>query len=246
VKALPKLVLKVRRSLPAVLLACFGQIASAQVQIKGTVYDKSQRYGLAGVSVIATSGRGTKTDSLGNYHISLSLEDSLYFSYLGKYTSKFPVRELNAGQPFNMSLEVGTDTLPAVFVRTRNYLEDSLETRREYKKIFDYQADYLNNLKAPKGRGMGVGLDMDMLFDHKEVRRMEAFQKRLEDEERDNYIDHRFTPALVSRITGLEPPALDSFMRIYRPSYDFLKTFETDYEFYKYISDCGKFYSSNN
>src|SRR6202034_4455235 len=91
--------------------------------------------------------------------------DSIYFSYLGKFTNKFPVKELNANQPFDMSLEVAIDSLPAVVIRGRNYYDDSLETRREYAKIFDYGADYVTGMKSSgKGRGMGVGLDFDMLL----------------------------------------------------------------------------------
>jgi hypothetical protein len=222
-----------------------GKTAAGQVLIEGTVYDRSQRIGLPGVSVLAVSGAGTATDSLGHYHIRLSSGDSLYFSYLGRFTSRFPVKDMNAGQPFDMSLDVGTDSLPEVFVRSKNYLLDSLETRREYKKIFDYGGpDYLTDMKSSRRGGMGVGLDFDLLLNPSKARRMEAFQSRLLWQERENYIDHRWTRSLVAKVTGMEEPILDSFMRVYRPSYEFLQTFETDYQFYKYIADCGKFFSS--
>jgi hypothetical protein len=222
-----------------------GQGSTGPTLIEGTVYDGSQRIGLPGVSVMGVSGIGTATDSLGHYHIRLSSGDSIYFSYLGRTTARFPVKLVNAGQPFDMSLDVAPESLPEVFVQSRNYLMDSLATRRDYKKIFDYEPDYLTNMKSPmRGSGMGIGLDLDMLLDGRKVRRMEAFQQRLEWEERENYIDHRFTRNLVTKITGIEPPALDSFMRLYRPSYEFLQTFETEYEFDKYIRDCGKAFTA--
>ena len=92
---------------------------------------------------------------------------------------------------------------------------------------------------------MGFGVDFDMLLNPAKARRMEAFRDRLIWEEQNNYIDHRFSPGIVHKITGLEPPVLDSFMKFYRPSYEFLQTMTTEYEFYKYISDCAKFYSAN-
>ncbi len=58
------------------LFACCGQLVMGQVLIKGTVYDRSQRFGLQGVSVMGTSGEGTATDSLGHYSIRLSSRDS--------------------------------------------------------------------------------------------------------------------------------------------------------------------------
>ena len=226
--------------------AMICQVVIGQVDIKGTVYDRSAFYAMPGVSVIAASGAGTMTDSLGRYHIRLSPDDSIYFSYLGKFTAKFPVKDIPAGFPFDMSLQVSIDTLPSVFVRPKDYRQDSLANREEYRKIFDYSPNYLSNMKMPKGSrggGMGMGFNLDMLFDGEKNRRMEAFKSRLEWEEREDYIDHRFNRALVKRITGLEAPALDSFMRIYRPSYEMIKSFETEYQYYKYIFDWGKTYS---
>ncbi len=223
-------------------------VASGQVEIKGTVYDRSQLYAMPGVSVMATSGAGTVTDSSGHYRIRLSTRDSLSFSYLGKGTAKFPVKNLDTDLPFDMSLQVDADTMTSVLVWSRNYREDSLTNRMEYQKVFNYGRSYLDNMKMDHkggGLGLGVGLDFDMMFDGGSHRRMLAFQKRLEEEEKDKYIDHRFTKALVKRVTGLEQPALDTFMREYRPSYEFLQTFETDYEYYKFISESAKYFSEN-
>jgi hypothetical protein len=224
----------------------FCTVAMGQVEIKGTVYDRSAFYAMPGVSVLAASGAGTMTDSLGRYQIRLSPDDSIYFSYLGKFTAKFPVKDMPAGSPFDMSLQVSIDTLPSVFVRPKDYRQDSLENREEYRKIFDYSPNFLGNMKMPKGSrggGMGVGFSLDMILDAKHNRWMESMKSRLEWEEQDNYIDHRFNRALVKRITGLEAPALDTFMKIYRPSYEMLKSFETEYQYYKYIFDWGKTYS---
>ena len=223
------------------MMVLFRFVSIAQVEIKGTVYDRSQLNPMQGVSVMGTSGVGTVTDSLGRYSIKLPSEDSIYFSYLGKSTTKFPVKEIPFDQPFDMSLQVDVQALPSVYVRPRNYYADSLENRIEYQKIFEYGGGkYVENTKMNRRGGMGVGLDLDMLFDSKKDRRMLAFQQRLIQEEQDKYVDHRFTKPIVKKITGLQPPALDTFMRLYRPSYEFVKSFVTEYEYYKYISDCAR------
>jgi carboxypeptidase-like protein len=228
----------------AVLFVMLSEIAIGQETISGTIYDSSQRYPMPGVSVMGTSGGGTITDSLGHYIIKLRAEDSIYFSYLGKATAKFPVKDIASGQPFDMSLQVTITSLPGVTVWPRDYGLDSLENRREYQRIFDYGgAGYVENTKMTRKGTMGVGFDLDMFFKPGEERRMLAFQQRLISEEQDKFVDHRFTKAIVKKITGLQPPALDSFMRIYKPSFEFLKSFETEYQFYKYISDCGKNFS---
>lgn len=215
----------------------------AQVDIKGTVYDRSIRIALQGVSVLSSSGRATITDSKGNYHIKLTAEDSVYFSYLGKRTSPIPVSQIEFPLQFDMSLEVAVDSLLPVSVWSRNYREDSLENRAEYKKIFEYGGpDICSSPPAGQNVAPGMGLDLDLLFNARKQRRLEAFQKRLIEDEQYKYVSHRFTKSLVVKITGLRSPELDSFMREYRPSYDFIQACSNEYEFYKYIRESRKFF----
>src|SRR6218665_2911077 len=74
------------------VLSSFHLVVSAQVTVSGTVYDRSLRCGMQGVSVMGAAGAGTTTDSSGHYVILLPLADSVSFSYLGKSTRKFPVK----------------------------------------------------------------------------------------------------------------------------------------------------------
>ena len=185
------------------------------------------------------------TDSLGHYKIRVLSGDSIYFSYLGRATARIAVAGIPAGYPLDMSLQVTVDSLPSVSVHGRNYLLDSIETRKEYAKVFNYAPHYLNNMKMERRPGMGVGLDLDMLLDGKAIRRMEAMQSRLIWEEQDKYIDHRWNMSIVHKLTGLESPALDTFMRQYRPSYDFIQSCETEYEYYQYIQRWGRFFEED-
>ena len=79
-------------------------------------------------------------------------------------------------------------------------------------------------MKLERRAGFGIGLDLDMLLNPKANREMQTLQDvRLVWEEQDKYIEHRWNKAVVKRVTGFESPALDSFMRQYRPSYDFYR-----------------------
>ena len=160
---LPKLMHRLSQGclLPALFFLSVGA-AFGQVQISGTVYDVSQKFAMMGVSVQGNSGIGTTTDSLGHYSIRLPAHDSIYFSYLGKSTTKFFVGDVPAGQPFDMALQVSVDSLPAAYVRSRDYLTDSIENRKEYAKVFNYSPNMLSNMKLAQHGGMGVGLDMGM------------------------------------------------------------------------------------
>jgi hypothetical protein len=205
------------------LLGCVGFMAFGQVEVKGTVYDQSQLFALPGVSVLGTSGRGTMTDSAGHYTIVLPPGDSIYFSYLGRRTAKFPVKRIAGGYPMDMSLAVRVDSLPLVVVRPKPYRYDSAENRDEYRNVFDYQPS-------------------DVIFNGRKNRQMLSLQRRLLEEEQDKYVSYRFNKNLVKRITGLHGNALDAFMRQYRPTYSFIVNCENDYDFYKYIKDCGAYF----
>jgi hypothetical protein len=233
----------VQKNISFLVLVLCNQLAGAQVLIKGTVYDHSQLYPLQAVSVMSTSGKGTVTDSSGNYHITLHTGDSLYFSYLGKGSPKFPVNEITELSQFNISLDVAVDTLKSFSVNQKNYLVDSLQTRKEYQKVFDYSGDgYINSVKTRTKPGMGIGLSPDIFFHAKNNKKTLMLQQRLEQEEQENYVDHRFTKTLVKKITGLQPPALDTFMVKWRPSYQYLKSFATDWDFYEYILHSSKLF----
>src|ERR1700709_890037 len=113
-----------QKTIIALAFVLFGTSIHAQVQIQGTVYDRTQRNELEGVSVMGKSGVGTATDSFGHYSIKLPYNDSISFSYLGKPTVKFAVKDIRYTWEFDMSLQVKTDMLPTVFVRPKNYHMD--------------------------------------------------------------------------------------------------------------------------
>lgn len=223
-------------------IACilFSLAAAGQnVRISGTVYDRSAVVGLAGVSIHGSSGRGAITDSAGHYSIILTLNDSLSFSYQGKSTQQFAVREIKYNRPFDVSLRVSVQVLKEVEIVTNSYRADSIAHRQEYHKYFDYSPEYLTG-----GGTVGApGVNLDWLLSLKKAKRMEHFRKQLEEDEREKYINHRFNAGLIARLTGLKPPALDTFMIEYRPSYQMLQEFDSDYEYFRYIKEAGAFFS---
>jgi hypothetical protein len=192
---------------------------------------------LDGVSVITGAGRGTTTDSNGNYTVVVQLTDSIYFSYLGRSTAKFPVSTMNYSAAFDIALHVDATELKEVKVMPRNYHMDSLQNRKDYEKIFDFKKPGFKISDGTTGLGLGAGVDLDELinvFRFQRTHRLLAFQHRLVDEEQDKFVDHRFSPSLVMKVTHLKDAELDTFMTRYRPSYEFTKR-ATDYDFYDYI-----------
>lgn len=206
-----------------------------QYKIMGTVYDSSRNYPMESVSVLSTSGKGTMTNAEGHYEIEVEETDSIWFSYLNKPTRKFPVQKIINPFEFDISIQVNVPLLKEVKIRPKNYKLDSLQNRMDYAKIFNYQKPKLKVVTPQFGVGAGFDLDEIInMFRFRRNRSMAAFQKRLLQEEHDKFVEHRYNKALVRRLTLLEGNELDSFMRVFRPSYMFTKL-SGDYEFQQYI-----------
>lgn len=211
--------------------------ACAQYKIRGTVYDSTKNYAVPFVSVLSTSGKGTTTNIYGEYEIEVNEKDSIWFSYLNKPTVKFPVLKIANPMSFDISLQVNVPVLNEVKVRPRNYRLDSLQNRADYEKIFNYKKPGLK-VVTPQ-YGVGAGFDVNEIinaFRFRRNRNLRNFQERLITQEQEKYVDHRFSKAVVRRLTGLTGNELDSFMTLYRPPY-FYVTITSDYELQKYIKD---------
>ncbi|MDQ6761986.1 MAG: carboxypeptidase-like regulatory domain-containing protein [Bacteroidota bacterium] len=216
---------------------CFSNV-KAQIIISGTVYDSSKLYVVPNVNVSSTSGLVTATDSLGAYHIQVSKTDSLSFFYRGKSTVKFPVETIGNYNAFDISLRVKTNDkyklLKGVTVYADTYRRDSLDNRMSYSKIFDFEKPGISSNYEP---GAAAGLDLDQLigiFQFRKNKQNLAFQKRLEEQEQDRYVDYRFSSKVINRVTGLSGDTLTRYKKMYRPNYYFVVS-STLAQFYEYI-----------
>jgi hypothetical protein len=208
--------------------------------VRGTVYDSSRTYPMEAVTVMSTSGKGAITDINGSYQVDVGEKDSIWFSYLGKPTIKYPVLKMTDPLHFDISLHINVTVLRGVTVTPRNYRLDSLQNRLDYAKAFNFQKPRLKPVIGDAATGGGVGFDLDAIiemFQFRKNKNMEKFQQRLIQQEHDKFIDHRFSKQLVRRLTGLANEKLDSFMVIYRPTYQFT-LLSSDYEFQSYIKNC--------
>lgn len=214
--------------------------AFAQYKIRGTVYDSTRTYPVELVSVLTTSGRGTVTNSNGEYEIDVSEKDSIWFSYLNKPTIKFAVLKIANPFKFDISLQVNVPVLREVKIRPRNYKQDSIQNREDYAKVFDFRKPGLKTVTPQYGAAAGFDLnEIINAFRFKRNRSILSFQKRLLAQEQDKFIDHRFNKGLVRRLTLLTDAALDSFMTIYRPPYEFT-LMSDEYDFQKWIKDAAE------
>jgi hypothetical protein len=228
------------------LLSACSLRTEAQVKVRGHVYDITRSIPLQAVSVISSSGRGTTTDSTGYYSLDVEETDSIWFSYLNKSTPRFGILAIQNLAAFDVALHVPVTELKEVRVMPRSYKLDSIQNRKDYAKIFDFHKPGIS-LTNPESGNFGVGLDLDAfidMFNFKRNRRLASFRLHLIQEEQDKFIDHRFSKALVKKITGLTGREQEDFMKKYRPSLEFTGT-ASDYEFDEYIKLAWQQYEKN-
>ena len=197
--------------------------------------DSSRLYPIELVTVYSTAGKMTTTDSTGFYTISVSEKDSIWFSYLGKFTPKYAVLKIADVMQFDIALRLKADVMKEVIIRTRSYKEDSAQNRKDYAKIFNWRRPSFGTMTSVTSSGVGFDLDeIIRLFQFRKNRSTEHFRERLEEQERDKFVDHRFTKALVKRLTGIsDDTELADFMARYRPTYEFTAgTSDYDFQFF--------------
>jgi hypothetical protein len=218
--------------------------------VSGTIYDITARRPLEAVAVLSTSGRGTITDSVGRYSLTVKKTDSIWFSLIGKTTMKYAVDTISNLSGFDIMLHIKATQLPEVTVRNRYYRFDSIQNRNDYAKVFNFRKPSLQIINNPTYNttpGVTAGLDINEIinmFRFKRNRQILALQRRLLQQEQDAYVDHRFKKLFVIKLTGLSGAALDSFMVAYRPDYEFLLTLN-DLEFGYYIERCFDLYKQH-
>ncbi len=221
----------------------------AQLIVRGTVFDSSKLYVVPNVQVHSTSGNFAYTDSIGNYKIGATENDSISFYYNGKFTVKFPVAKMKDYQAFDISLRVRVDDkyklLKGVTVFSNSYKMDSLENRGTYSKVFGSTKPGLRSSYEPGGpAGLDIG-ELVGVFQFRKNKQRMAFQDRLLTEEEDRYVDFRFSAKNIERITGLKSPELEEYQKLYRPSYKFVSN-STLTQFYEYILNTSYTYKREN
>ena len=145
---------------------------------------------------------------------------------------------------FDIALRLRSDIMQEVIVRNRSYRQDSIQNRKDYAKVFDFHRPTIGSMTSIGPTGAGIDLDeLIRVFQFKKNKSMEKFRERLEEQERQKFVDHRFNKALVKRLTNLDGANLDTFMLRYRPTYTFT-LMASEYDFQLYIKKCFELYQS--
>ena len=236
-------------TLLSLLFLTFGA-ATAQrgVLLRGSVYDSSRMVTVPSVRVTSTSGAIAYTDSIGQYSILVSPDDSVSFFYRGRATNLFPVRDIRYPAGFDIALQVSLPsrykTMKEIVVIGKSHREDSLENREKYRKVLGYEGPGLRMTETDASMGGVPGLDPNEIINMFRFRRnksLKSLRNRLLEEEMDKFVDYRFNKRIVKSISGLDGDDLERFMTLYRPDYEFC-ALAPDLDFYEYILEASRRY----
>lgn len=215
----------------------------AQGIVSGKVYESVNQLPLEGVSIRNknTSG-GELSDRYGFYSVNANAGDSIEVYILGYKKFKFKINPSASDAVKNVYLTIEKFNLPEVEVLARrNVTKDSLNNRLENAALFAYHRRSVG--KAILGSFFNPVSSLQSLVDMGKNRRLKHFQAHLITEERDNYIDSRFTRENVEDITGMKGKELEAFILSNKPSFEFTQNAK-EYDMLVYIKEKFAAYSA--
>jgi hypothetical protein len=224
-----------------ILLLGLGIKGNAQQFLTGKVYVKGSTDTLISVSIHnITTQRYDLSDEDGSYRIQATPGDHIAFSSVGHKTDTITVTASILTAAYPIYLEIKPQTLTAVRVgEFNNYQLDSMDRRKEYAWVYDHGTTPRFDQDR---KGDGVGVQMNIFRNAStSAKQRERLEKRLQKEEQDYYVEFRYNKDYVAKITHLQGDSLKTFMKKYRPSYDYCRK-AAMVDILVYINDCYKQY----
>ncbi len=120
------------------------------------------------------------------------------------------------------------------------YQMDSIERRND---LLHDMVSYKKSTFALSNTGAGLGISIDRFSKHEKSKRraLDFFEAQ----EREAYINYRYSAKLVEESTGFKDETLRNFIQQSRPSYDWLRANTSSEDIRYYINDQLKKFSAN-
>ncbi len=222
------------------LLALYGSLSTLTARAQhlgGLVHDRETGQPIRAASVTIGNLR-TATDAGGHFGMVgfTGFPATISISHIGY-------------EPVSLTLYTAPDTLLYISLVSktigidevrvlgrRNSVKDSLWMRKEYADQFNFKPvkPWQSLTLAP----MGIGINLNVLFASfsREQKQAKILKAALIRDEREDYVDRRYTKALIQAQTGIPEAEVDVFHWFFRPTYEQLLGF-TDYDLLLYIRD---------
>ncbi len=205
--------------------------------VHGVVRDSAMHTPIANASITNENARKTVTSGKdGRFTILVTFNDLLFFNAPGY---RFDTLHCNRVLPDTVYVNmVELNTLQGVTVTTTTkgftqYQKDSIRRRESfYADIGGPRTKAFSNANS----GAGVGISLDRFFKKKDRAKRTAIGD-FDEIEKSNYVDYRFSSAVVQKYTGLHGDTLQNFINRYRPDYKWLRAHPSDEDILYYVND---------
>ncbi len=187
-----------------------------QVTVRGVVYDSVSRSVLSPVSIEnLRTHQGCFSNSLGEFAIEAELGDLLIFTHVGFNRKVVSLKVTDDAQHMKVYMTLKTTSLKPVTIKRgpTEYQKDSANRADIYKDVFDYQQQ-----KSAFSPVTSVYQKFS-----KKYKNLRKFQEQIVDNEKQKFIDTRYTPELTAKLTRLEGEEVSSFMNQYPMDYEYAR-----------------------
>lgn len=219
-------------------------------QIDGIVVDQFTKSPIIN-AVVKTSTNMTFTDSIGDFNLAgLEIGDTILISHVGYQLYGHIFDGTSSMDTLVIKLKSNSIVLKPVQINAvRDYTLDSLTRRKEYASVFAYKEPSFKDIFIKKSQTVNhqyqpfqpstsslVSVDLLSVIGlfGKSKNPTSKLQKKLLQEEKDNYIAHVFSKEKIQSLTSLQGDSLQIFMDEYRPSTNKASQM-SDYELLLYI-----------
>lgn len=202
--------------------------------MQGHVLDVSSTDPVDGVEIrnIHTQ-ENIHTDGKGHFNVDVEPGHLVEFRKPGYKVLRVRIPDGKRPSYFRVMMQqAGTDVVDYMHSRgaAPDYKTDSMR----------YYALYKETLEYPRLKGYQV-IQHPFSAMSKKNRQIWAFQEEYRFYQEQKYIDYTFNPKLVTRVTGLEGDSLQSYMEMFRPTYDQLRSM-SEYAYFNYIKHTAELY----
>lgn len=182
------------------------------------------------------SGQIVMTGNTGRFKLNVKPNDIISFAAVGYHFDTVQLtRNFLEKDSIDLFVSPLSHDLGNVTVASKGmsaYQMDSLERRND---LLHDMVSYKKPTFALANSGAGLGISIDRFSKHEKSKRraLDFFDRN----EKEAYINYRYSQQLVAESTGFKDDTLRQFMQQSRPSYDWLRNNLSDEDIKYYIND---------
>lgn len=230
--------------LAAFLISALCGIAQKNKPVIGYLRDSITHAPVVLASVTNINTHQTvMTGNTGRFKIDVKENEIISFAAVGyhfdtvQYSKKLMMQDSINLFASPLSHDLGNVTVTAKGMSA--YQMDSIERRND---LLHDMVSYKKPTFALSNSGAGLGISIDRFSKHEKSKRraLDFFEAN----EREEYINYRYSAKLVEEYTGFKDEPLRSFIQQSRPSYKWLREHVTKEDILYYINDQLKKFSA--